>query len=169
MNIMITGGTGFVGRHLTKALTEKEHVVYILTRTPANHTNTDKISFISYDHPVEDLPRIQAVINLAGDSLFGYWTERKKAVIRSSRIDTTQKVIRMMEQMEQKPDVFISGSAVGFYGTSEEHIFTEETIKPGDDFLASVVVEWEQTAKQAEQLGVRTVYTRFGVIMGNEG
>ncbi|ALX48960.1 TIGR01777 family oxidoreductase [Lentibacillus amyloliquefaciens] len=169
MNIMITGGTGFVGTHLTKELTEKGHHVYVLTRSPEKRTDTNHIAYIGYDHPVKDLPRIHAVINLAGDSLFGYWTRKKKKVIRTSRINTTQKVIRMMEQMETKPDVFISGSAVGFYGTSEELIFTEQTINPGDDFLADVVVDWEQTAKQAEQLGIRTVYTRFGVILGQVG
>lgn len=169
MNIMITGGTGFVGTHLTRALTEADHDVYILTRSPEEHHDTKCVTFISYCHPVDDLPVMHAVVNLAGDSLFGYWTKKKKDAIRTSRINTTQQVIQMMEQMERKPDVFISGSAVGFYGTSEDLIFTEKTTKPGDDFLASVVTEWEQTAKQAEQLGVRTVYTRFGVILGKEG
>lgn len=169
MNIMITGGTGFVGKYLTTTLTGQDHHVYILTRSPEKHTNSEKTSFISYDYPIEDLPQIQAIINLAGESLFGYWTKKKKEKIRISRIDTTQKVIRMMEQMKTKPDVFISGSAVGFYGTSEDLIFTEKTSNPGDDFLANVVVKWEQTAKQAEQLDIRTVYTRFGVILGDEG
>ncbi|MFD1360721.1 TIGR01777 family oxidoreductase [Lentibacillus salinarum] len=169
MNIMITGGTGFVGRHLTKALAGQDHHVYILTRSPEEHTDTDETSFIGYDHPVDGLPAIQAVINLAGDSLFGYWTDKKKESIRHSRIDTTSRVIWMMEQMEKKPNVFISGSAVGFYGTSEDHIFTEKTTKPGNDFLASVVVAWEQAAKKAESLGIRTVYTRFGVILGEKG
>ncbi|WP_010529679.1 TIGR01777 family oxidoreductase [Lentibacillus jeotgali] len=169
MNIMITGGTGFVGRNLVKALTEKGHFIYILTRSPERYTDTTNNVFIGYDHPVKDLPAINKVINLAGDSLFGYWTKKKKTVIRTSRIETTQKVIQMMGQMEQKPDVFISGSAVGFYGTSEDLIFTENTSKPGDDFLADVVTEWEQTAKQAEQLGIRTVFSRFGVILGQQG
>ncbi|SFB16811.1 hypothetical protein SAMN04488072_108182 [Lentibacillus halodurans] len=169
MNILISGGTGFVGKHLSNALTEQDHYVYIVTRSPEKHRNTRKTSFISYNHPIEDLPEIQAVINLAGDSLFGYWTKKKKEAIRTSRIDTTQHVIRMMEQMDKKPDVFISGSAVGFYGTSEDLVFTEKTTQPGDNFLAGVVTEWEQTAKQAEKLEIRTVYTRFGVILGKEG
>lgn len=169
MNILITGGTGFVGKHLTQALTEKNHHVYILTRFPDMHTDTEKTSFISYNRQVETLPAIQAVVNLAGDSLFGYWTKKKKETIHTSRIETTQSVIQLIKQMERKPDVFISGSAIGFYGTSEDLIFTEETTKHGDDFLASVVYKWEKTAQQAEEMGIRTIYTRFGVILGQEG
>ncbi|RYG73259.1 TIGR01777 family protein [Lentibacillus lipolyticus] len=169
MTILMTGGTGFVGRHLTEALTEAGHHIYITTRTPEKQTSTKQVTFIGYDYPAEQLPVIHAVINLAGDSLFGYWTAAKKEAIRKSRIETTQKVIHMLKQMKQKPDVFISGSAVGFYGTAEDLIFTEETNRSGNDFLANVVTEWEQTAKQAESLGIRTVYARFGVILGKQG
>ncbi|SFE30950.1 hypothetical protein SAMN05216238_11293 [Lentibacillus persicus] len=169
MNILITGGTGFLGTHLTNALIEKGHHTYILTRSPDKHTDTGNTFFISYDYPVKELPVIHAVVNLAGESLFGYWTLTKKEAIRTSRIETTRQVIHMMKQMKTKPDVFISGSAVGFYGTSEDRIFTEKTAEPGDDFLAEVVTEWEKTAKEAESLGVRTVLTRFGIMLGKEG
>lgn len=169
MNILITGGTGFVGSNLTKSLNEKDHHVYILTRSPEKHTNSEKTSFISYDHQVEKLPTIHGVINLAGDSLFGYWSKKKKDTIITSRIETTQKLIDMIKKMDKKPDVFITGSAIGYYGTSGDLIFTENTTEPGDDFLAKVAVDWEKTAKQAEQLNIRTVYARFGVILGKEG
>ncbi|GAB4074412.1 TIGR01777 family oxidoreductase [Barrientosiimonas marina] len=169
MNIMITGGTGLVGRHLTEALTAQNHHIYIMTRAPEDNTNTAAVTYIGYDHSVRQLPVIEAVVNLAGDSLFGYWTDRKKRGIRHSRIDVTQQVIRMMEQMDPKPNVFISGSAVGFYGTSEDFIFTEKTTESGADFLANVTAAWEQTAKQAEALGIRTVYARFGVILAESG
>lgn len=170
MNILITGGTGFVGKHLTKSLlTKNDHHVYILTRSPNKHTNSDKTSYVSYNIQADELPTIHAVINLAGDSLFGYWTKKKKLAIHNSRIDVTEKIIDLIEKMDKKPEVFISGSAVGFYGTSEDLIFTEKTTKSGGDFLANIVADWEKTASQAEQIGIRTVYTRFGVILGNEG
>src|SRR5690625_4102663 len=169
LNILMTGGTGFVGKHLTSALVEKGYHIYIVTRSPHIYDNNDQITYINYDVHIRKLPIIQAVINLAGDSLFGYWTKRKKQRILTSRIETTNHVISMIEQMKQKPSVFISASAVGFYGTSEEMIFTEQTADPGDDFLAHVVKEWEKTAQQAESLHIRTIYTRFGVILGDQG
>lgn len=169
LNILITGGTGFVGKNLIEALADKGHHFYILTRSPNSHTNTKQTTFINYDHQVEQLPIIHAVINLAGDSLFGYWTKKKKDNILTSRVKTTEKLINLMRNLSKKPEVFISASAVGFYGTSEDNIFSENTPKSGDDFLANVVVEWENTAKQAELLGIRTVYARFGIILGKEG
>lgn len=169
MNILITGGTGFVGKNLTKSLTAKGHHVFILTRSPDTHNDSEKITHLHYHDGVDKLPIIQAVINLAGDSLFGYWTKKKKERILSSRIETTEMIVDFMKQMKVKPTVFISGSAIGFYGTSEDLIFTEKTIEAGDDFLAHVVQTWEHTAREAKDLGIRTIYARFGVILGHEG
>jgi hypothetical protein len=169
MNILITGGTGFVGGNLTKLLHESNHHTYVLTRSPKSQTNTAHSTFISYDHPIEKLPKIHAVVNLAGESIFGYWTKKKKESIITSRIQITRKLIEMIQRMDDKPEVFINGSAVGFYGMSEDLIFTEKTKQAGNDFLAKVAVEWENMAKWIKQLGIRTVYTRFGVILGDEG
>src|SRR5690625_57915 len=169
MNILITGGTGFVGWKLTHALLEKGHHVYILTRSPEKHINTSQITYYDYEQPAETFPAIHGVVNLAGESLFGYWSKQKKEAILTSRIETTEKVIDLIKQLHKKPDVLINGSAIGYYGVSEDLVFTEKTTKPGDDFLAKVVMEWENAAKQAEELNIRTVYTRFGVILGDEG
>ncbi|MFS0674637.1 TIGR01777 family oxidoreductase [Ornithinibacillus sp. 179-J 7C1 HS] len=168
MNYLITGGTGFVGKKLIQKLTSLNLNCYILTRTPEKYSNTELTTYITFEEAFE-MPRIDGVINLAGESLFGYWTKKKKEMIKTSRIETTQKLINLMKQMDHKPEVFISGSAVGYYGISDEKIFTEETKKPGEDFLADVVVAWENTAKQAEEIDIRTVYARFGVILGKDG
>lgn len=169
MNILITGGTGFVGNRLTESFHKQNHHTYILTRFPDKHPNTSYSSYISYDYPAEKLPTIHAVINLAGESLFGYWSNKKKDAILNSRIQATNRVIDMIKQLPKKPDVFIGGSAVGYYGASEDVMFSEDTTIPGRDFLADVVVKWETCSKQAEELGIRTVYTRFGVILGEKG
>src|SRR5699024_11209181 len=88
--------------------------------------------------------------------------------IGPSKIKTTEKVIDLIKRLHKKPDVLINGSAIGYYGVSKDLIFTEKTTKPGDDFLAKVTMEWENAAKQAEELDIRTVYTRFGVILGEK-
>lgn len=168
MNILISGGSGFVGSALTNALTNKGYNIYIITRTPDKTSDDPLVSFVTYDQ-LDTLPHIHGVINLAGESLFGYWTEVKKENILASRINVTQTLVEFIKRREVPPTVFISGSAVGFYGTSEDKIFTEETMTPGDDFLAEVASTWEASANPVEDLGVRTVYTRFGVILGDAG
>ncbi|SIS48709.1 TIGR01777 family oxidoreductase [Salimicrobium flavidum] len=174
MNIVIAGGTGFVGKHLTQHFTVKGDHVFILTRHPENHQNEQNITYIGWlkdeYSPEKQLPEIDAMINLAGASLAGgRWTPERKQLIRQSRIDATNGLLSIIEKMEQPPEVLVNGSAVGFYGTSDHKSFTEETTEAGNDFLASVVKEWEDTASQAKLKGVRTVFTRFGLILGEEG
>ena len=165
MNVLITGGTGFIGSRLVQKLVKDNCHVYVLTRYPNQYKNTEHVTYIGYQFPLKRLPMIHAVVNLAGESLFGYWTDNKKKQILATRLSITEKVVQMMTQMEIKPKVFVSGSAVGYYGMDETTIFTENTTKPGEDFLASVTEKWEKTAQIAEHLGVRTVYARFGVVL----
>lgn len=165
MNILMTGGTGFIGSRLTQKLIEDGHHIYVLTRTPKSYKDSQSITFISFDYPMRRLPFIHAIINLAGESIFGYWSNKKKEKILMSRIKTTEKLLKIVMQMKEKPNVFINGSAIGFYGISEKQMFTEKTTQPGNDFLANVVVQWEDCAKLAEDLGIRTVYARFGLVL----
>src|SRR5699024_8786218 len=130
---------------------------------------TRDITFISERLNSRLLPPINIIINLVGESLYGYWTDDKKDRILTSRIQSTKQIIHFMEHMKQQPEVFINASDVGFYGTSDDVIFTESTTQPGKGFLASVVKKWEQTAKQAEKLGIRTILARFGIVLGNDG
>lgn len=169
MNILVSGGTGFIGSHLIKKLVQERHHLYVLTRHPKQYADTEFISYISFNYPMKKLPIIHAVINLAGESLYGYWSEKKKQAILTSRVKTTEKMIELLKELKTKPEVFISGSAVGYYGTSEEIIFTEKTLKSGNDFLANVTEKWEAIANIAEDFGIRTVYARFGVVLDRSG
>src|SRR5699024_9533043 len=146
MNILLTGGTGFIGQHVVEALHHENIHTYILTRFPENYVDTERASYISYDISQEKLPQIHGVINLPGESLFGYWTRHKKKEILNSRMKTTRDVLQIIKRLDRRPDVFISGSAIGFYGMSEDTIFTENTETPGDDYLARVAVQWEKAA-----------------------
>ncbi|TGB04010.1 TIGR01777 family oxidoreductase [Halobacillus salinus] len=174
MNIVVTGGTGFVGRQLTDHLVKQGHHVYILTRSPEKHSDTESITYVGWLHesynPVESLPYIHAIVNLAGESLnSGRWTDEKKQAILDSRVQATEGVIDLIDKMQDKPNVLVNASAVGFYGRSKTKTFTEETTKAGRDFLANVVEEWEERAEAAKEYDVRTVFVRFGIILGEEG
>lgn len=165
MNVLIAGGTGFIGTALTEKLVGQGTKVFILTRQPQHYEKNKFVTYLDYDTDVNKLPKLTAVINLAGESLFGRWTQRKKERILSSRIDITEQVIRLIDELNEKPDVFINASAIGFYGMNRNTIFTEKTTKPANDFLANVTYNWEQTAMQAEKLNVRTVLARFGIVL----
>ncbi|QGH33421.1 TIGR01777 family protein [Gracilibacillus salitolerans] len=173
MNIAIAGGTGFVGKHVTKALIDRGDTVYILTRSPQEYKSNHQVSYIGWlhddFHPEQHLPKLDAIINLAGDSLFGYWTKTKKDRIYQSRINATYAIIDFIRKLPEKPEVLINASAVGYFGTSDTKTFTEQSEEQGNDFLAEVTEAWERTALQARSYGVRTVVARLGVVLGDEG
>src|SRR5699024_12371022 len=95
----------------------------------------------------------------------GFWSTAKKNKQLNHRPDITDKLPKIITQIEKKPDVFITGSAVGYYGMSDDTIFTEDTTKSGDDFRGYLSAEWEKAAATAEDLGIRTIYTRFGIVL----
>lgn len=174
LNILLAGGTGFVGRHLTAQLTKARHQVFILTRHPQSYTSTEQIHYLPWlqpqQYPEQQLPAIDVVFNLAGESLnSGRWTAKRKQRMLNSRITTTQEIIRIIAALDNRPQVLINASAVGYYGMSETDTFTEQSISTADDFLANIVQQWEHEASQATRLGVRTTLARFGVILGEEG
>lgn len=169
MKIAITGGTGFVGRALTELLQQKGHDVFILSRS-ANQ-KTDNVTIINWltnnAHPEKDLEGIDAIVNLAGESINnGRWTEAQKKKIYESRMQATDEILRIIKVLSQKPKVLVNASAIGIYPASNERIYTEQSSIIGTDFLAKTVDDWEQKAKIAEQLGIRVAFGRFGIILG---
>ncbi|MEZ4828226.1 MAG: TIGR01777 family oxidoreductase [Bacteroidia bacterium] len=167
MNILITGGTGFIGERLVSALTAKGNQVTILTRNKKSSANRN-VSFKQWDGKKLPLGMgiFDAVINLAGASIGTLpWTEANKKLILESRIDATRACVEYINSSPNPPSVFLSASAVGYYG-SEKMDEIDERGKPGTDFPAEVCRKWEEEANKAR---VRTVILRIGVVLGKGG
>lgn len=172
MKIVIAGGTGFVGKVLTRLLQENGHEIIILTR---NKTVPEKdIQYVQWlqqgARPEQLLNTVDAFVNLAGISLNNgrRWTKKQKKAIYTSRMDATLEIVRIMEQLSSKPKVLINASAVGIYPTSTITTYTENSMDYATDFLGTTVQDWERQANRAEKLGIRVALARFGVILGRE-
>lgn len=212
MNVFITGGTGFIGRHLIVKLLNQGYNVTVATRHPDRHNaasffslsnkkkststaegksgvsgiqkdetcpKSERIQFVSISEDVSlHLRNADVVINLAGESLFGKrWSATVKKRLYESRILTTKALVNAMKKEKvnadgdksaAKPFVFISASAVGYYGDCGSDIITEKT-KPGNDFLAKICRDWELAALEAESVGIRVVTPRIGIALGLDG
>jgi uncharacterized protein (TIGR01777 family) len=172
MKIFISGGTGFVGANLARYFLAKGHNV-IATGTSSAKTSIshENFRYISADTtekgPWQDsLKDVDALINLAGRTIFNRWSERYKKQIYNSRILTTHNLVEALP--DDKEVVLCSTSAVGYYGDRAEEILNEEAL-PGDDFLATVSIDWEKEAFLAEKKGARVAVMRFGVVLGKNG
>lgn len=174
MKILITGGTGFVGTHLTTRLIREGHEVTILTRSAKR--SEKKVSGLSYlqGDPTmkgrwqEAICEHGAVVNLAGASIFRRWTEEYKKALQDSRLLTTRHLVEGIDARTDKKMVFVSASAVGYYGFHGDEQFTEES-PPGEDFLARLACAWEQEASRAADRGARVVIARIGVVLAEQG
>ncbi len=170
MKILISGSHGLVGKALIKSLTADGHEVHRLVRHPASAGSSD----IEWqpNHGTIDAQQVEgfdAVVHLAGESIAsGRWTDDKKRRIRESRISGTQLLSKVLTQLVNPPSVFISASAIGYYGNRGEELLTEQS-KPGDDFLAQVCIEWEQSSHPPAAKHIRTIQARFGIILDTEG
>lgn len=173
--IIITGGTGFIGSHLTQKLIAKGYNVIILTRKPSKILqNTTALRYVWWDgktadgwgHHVNDA---NAIINLAGESIASIrWTGQKQLKILQSRLDAGKAVIDAISTSNQKPRVLIQASAIGYYGSRSGLI--DETSSTGTGFLPEVAMEWEASTKNAADAGIRHVIIRTGIVLGrNEG
>jgi uncharacterized protein (TIGR01777 family) len=168
MNILVTGGTGFIGSALSSELNKSGHTVTVTTR---RKTGSGKM--LTWNPPdiilSEKISSFDAIVNLVGDSIYSSrWTREKKNLIRSSRIGTTQALVRSIIKSAQPPQLLISASAVGYYGPRGDEDISEDT-SPGSDFLAGICKDWEAEAMIAGEIGVRVVIVRFGLVLGPGG
>ena len=168
LKVAIAGGTGMVGRKFSELLLNSGHEVIVLTRGE-NHIKNG-IRYVNWltEHaqPELQLEQVDAFVNLAGVSLnAGRWTKQQKQKIYTSRMESTDEIMRILKIVTHKPRVLINASAVGIYPISKSAVYTEQSLEKADDFLGTVVDHWEQKALQALDLGIRTCLTRFGVIL----
>ena len=173
MKIAIAGGSGFVGKEITSHLLQKGHEVCILTRETGTKQKSPGVTYVQWlndgNTPETELDGIDCFINLAGESLnSGRWTKKRKEQIKESRITAAHEMVRILKKLKRKPQVVLNASAIGYYGTSLTDSFDESDRIDPSDFLSETVTIWEAAAAESEMEGIRTVYMRFGVILGKE-
>ncbi|MCS5490757.1 TIGR01777 family oxidoreductase [Algoriphagus limi] len=168
-NILITGGSGLIGRRITQLLEKKGLEVAWLSRSSQVRKSFQwDISKQKLDP--EAMEWADAVIHLAGAGVADKrWTPERKKEILDSRVKSTQLLYSAIEKAENKPTTFISASAVGYYGFNTGAALVDENSPAGHDFLAEVVVAWEQEVKKIENLNLRTVLLRIGIVLDAEG
>lgn len=176
MKFVISGGTGFIGGALLERSIAEKHSILLLTRKPKALSDLEKIyvEVAQWDGRtlgkwVQRMEGADAVINLAGESLGdGRWTNKRKDRIMNSRLVSTKVLVDAIAQLKQKPSVFVSASGVGYYGNVESGDVSESHPN-GNDFLAKLCLQWEQAATKAEELGVRVVKLRNGIVLAGDG
>jgi uncharacterized protein len=179
MKIVITGATGLVGSRLVEKFQQAGHQILVFTRNPNKAQKLFPASVFPQLEVVQYTPQesgdwqqkvsgCDAVINLAGEPIAERWTPQHKQAIMESRQLGTRKLVEAIAMASQKPQVLVSGSAIGYYGTSETATFDENS-PSGNDFLAQVCQNWEAEAQKVTEFGVRLVILRFGIVLANGG
>lgn len=175
MRVLITGATGFIGGALAEALGSAGHVVTGLSRSADRARRDGRVlSEVWSWNPMEGPPpepalaEADAVVNLAGESVFGLWTPAKKRRIYDSRITTTRHLVDGIRRAAKRPSVLVSASAVGYYGDAGEEPL-DETHPPGTEFISDVCRDWEAEADHARALGVRVVRLRVAPVLHRDG
>src|SRR5882762_7782667 len=174
MKILITGASGLVGSALVNALASDGHMVCRLVRPETKTAGGAPGAFdVAWNPETGELGGAavgaEAVVNLGGASIAeGRWTESRKQLLRTSRVDTTRALVAALGKMNAKPDVLVRASAIGFYGDRGDEVLSEESAV-GTNFLAGISKDWEAEALRAEEFRTRVVLARFGIILSKSG
>jgi len=176
MNVVVTGGTGFIGQALCVSLSRRGHRVTVLTRngraaSQLFGTLVTTVNWNGHDPGVweESLEGTDAVINLAGAPIAdARWTDARKRLLTDSRVHLTQRLVEAISQRSSKPSILISASGIGYYGPSDDRVLSE-TAPRGQGFLADLCLAWENEARRASEFGTRVVLLRTGMVLERDG
>jgi hypothetical protein len=170
IKVLISGGSGLVGSALTNALRADGHVVSHFIRPGGTAAPGDVLWNPS--RATVDVPALEghdAIVHLSGASIAdGRWTDKRKATLRSSRVDSARVLVDSLTRLKQRPRVFVCASAIGYYGDRGDELLTESS-GYGNDFLSILCRAWEAEATRAAANGIRTVIARFGAILATQG
>ncbi|WP_299024978.1 TIGR01777 family oxidoreductase [uncultured Thermanaerothrix sp.] len=173
MNIMIIGGSGFIGRALITRLLEEGHTISVLSRRPQSVHLPVSVAVHPWDGHhgtpwANLLAEMDAVVNLAGANLgVGRWTQQRKMEFLTSRVVSGKAVVEAFALAPRKPRLLVQASAIGYYGSCGDEVITEAS-PPGQDFLAQLCVQWEASTQPVEAWGVRRVLLRTGIVLDRE-
>lgn len=168
---LITGATGFVGQHLLEHIEAPVILTRNVDRTRVQFPNAEVFEWdpSTGTLPKESLIDVTGVVHLAGESVGeGRWSAEKKRRILASRVDGTRAIVNALREHDHNVKTLVSASAIGFYGGRGEEFLNEQS-QAGDDFLAEVCKAWEAEAQKAEELGIRVVNPRIGIVLGDGG
>jgi uncharacterized protein (TIGR01777 family) len=157
LRIAICGASGFIGTHISRVLVSSGYEVVRIGRE--HFKNSEAL--------LDSIDGCEVVINLCGAPIVKKWDEMYKHELYISRIETTKKIVKVMSQLENKPSLFISASAVGIY--KEDLVHEDDSTKFGTSYLALLARNWEDEARKAEDIGIRSVIFRLGVVLGKDG
>jgi uncharacterized protein (TIGR01777 family) len=166
MNILITGGSGFIGSEATKAFLSQGYNVIILSRRKLNAPQ--QVRVIQSVSQINSSEKIDIIINLAGSTISKRWSLAYKQNLISSRLAVTTSIIALIKQLKEKPALLISASAIGYYGSQNSN-YVDEASPYIDDFTHELCNLWELEAQKAQEFGVRTCIARLGVVLGKSG
>ena len=177
MRVAVSGATGMIGGALVRALAERGDEVTALSRNAERARETLGVSAETWADPEAERPPLDAlrgrdgVVHLLGEVIAQRWSDETRREIRDSRVLSTRNLVAALAELpaEERPRVLVSGSGAGWYGHRGDERLDESTAEPGDDFLAQLTVDWESEAGAAEELGVRVVRNRTGVVLSNSG
>ena len=168
MKVLITGASGLIGTALQRSFAVKGCEMLLAGRGEPKSANEIQFEAETGFGEPERLDGIDVAINLAGEPISGRWTDEKKRKIRDSRVYGARSVVEALSQLKSKPKVLVSASGIGYYGDRGDDVMTEMS-GAGDTFLANVCRDWEAEARRAEDLGIRTVLLRTGVVLSKDG